>query len=140
MEKDTLHRAADTVNVLLKAHVSDEPEEIDVHDAIAVRDELREMAYESDSDTPESVEHSFEVGDYAIDSREPTPSPEANTVQIIETTGQRADEYRTDEGKLVSEYDNNSWYPKDDPVVIGVYPNMSSEKEWAFPESRLRRV
>lgn len=37
--------------------------------------------------------HKFCEGDFALDKDEPTPSPEANTVQILELTNQKADEY-----------------------------------------------
>ena len=43
MEQHTAHNGADVITQLLKAHVSDEAEQIDVHEAIAVRDELREL-------------------------------------------------------------------------------------------------
>lgn len=85
--------------------------------------------------------HSFDVGDHALDGQEPTPSPEANTVRIVELTGQRADEFVIEEtGQTVAEHENNQFYPSSDPVVAGVYPNMSSDKVWHFPESRLRPV
>lgn len=89
------------------------------------------------------VEHDFEKGDYAEDKQEPTPSPEANTVKILELTHKRADEHLVKEtGKTVSEHKNNQYYPDDDPVVIGHYPHMNgnNDKTFAFPESRLRKI
>lgn len=84
--------------------------------------------------------HKFSEGDYALDKDEPTPSPEANTVQIIDVTNKRADEYVVEEtGKTVYEH-NELWCSKDDRVVIGTYPNMGSNKKFAFPESRLQEV
>lgn len=85
--------------------------------------------------------HEFSEGDYALDELEPTPSPEANTVEVIETTGKRADEYVIEElGQTVYEY-SDYYCERDDLVVIGIYPNMSGRnKEFAFPESRLRSV
>jgi hypothetical protein len=85
-------------------------------------------------------EHKFDVGDYALDSAEPTPSPEANTVQIVELFDKRADEFVVeDTGKTVAEH--NSWYPDDDLVVAGVYPHMGNpDRVWHFPESRLMNV
>jgi len=81
----------------------------------------------------------FEQGDYALDENEPTPSPEANTVEILQTTEKKANEFVVGEtGKTVAEH--NSWYPEDDYVVIGHYPNMGGDKEFAFPESRLSKV
>jgi hypothetical protein len=52
-------------------------------------------------------------------------------------TGERADEFVTDEGTVVSEYENNAPYPDDDLVVAGRYPNMGGYKVFHFPESRL---
>jgi len=86
------------------------------------------------------VEHLFDEGDYALDQHEPTSSREKNTVRVIELTNQQANEYETDDQCLVSEYKTNSPYPEDDAVVIGKYPHMSGNREYAFPESRLRPV
>ena len=138
MEQHTAHNGADVITQLLKAHVSDSASDIDVHEAIAVRDDLRELA-ERSPESREKVSHSFEVGDYATDDTEPTASPEVNTVEIVGLVEKRADECVIEEtGKTVAEH--NEWYPEDDPVVKGVYPNMSSDKVWHFPESRLRPV
>jgi len=135
MEANQLHRAADTITELLKAHIDGGATEIDVHEAMAVRDEIRELA-NSQSD---EIYHSFEVGEYAIDSNEPTPSTELNTVKVVDLIDQRADEYMTDDGKVVAEYENNLFYPDDDPVVAAKYPNLSSDETWYFPESRLTK-
>jgi hypothetical protein len=90
-------------------------------------------------DSVEPQTHEFTEGEYALDTNEPTPSPEANTVGILETTGQRADEYVVEEtGQTVAEH--NPFRPSDDLVVVGYYPHMGGDKEFAFPESRLRRV
>lgn len=85
--------------------------------------------------------HEFSEGDIAEDLNEPTPSPEANMVKILETTGKRADEFVIENlGKTVYEY-NDYFCNRDDLVVIGVYPNMSGKNEkFAFPESRLRKL
>lgn len=81
--------------------------------------------------------HSVEVGEYYIDDTEPTPSPEANTVEVVELIDQRADEFVIEEtGNTVAEH--NGWYPDDDLVVAGRYPNMGKDRIWHFPESRLR--
>lgn len=83
----------------------------------------------------------FSEGDIADDLMEPTPSPEANMVRIIEVTNKRADEYVIDGmNQTVNEY-NDYYCNPDDLVVIGVYPNMTGEnEEFAFPESRLREI
>jgi hypothetical protein len=96
--------------------------------------------YEENNDFSEPS-HSFDVGDYAIDGVEPTPSPEVNTVRVVELIDQRADEFVVeDTGKVVSEHQHNHHYPDDDLVVAAVYPNMGKTGEvWHFPESRLRR-
>ena len=135
MEQHTARRAADTITQLLQAHVSDSASTVDVHEAMAVRDELRELSNRSPELRGE-INHSFEVGDYAVDDAEPTASPEMNMVEIVELVDKRADEHVIEEtGKTVAEH--NEWYPDDDPVVKGIYTNMSSEKAWHFPESRL---
>lgn len=85
--------------------------------------------------------HKFSEGDIADDLMEPTPSPEANMVRIIELTNKRADEYVI-EGldQTVNEY-NDYYCEPDDLVLIGVYPNMKGKDDkFAFPESRLRKI
>jgi hypothetical protein len=136
MEHQNAHRAADMLNVLIKAHVTDEPSEVDVHEAIAVRDDIREFAYELE---PEPS-HTFDLHDYAVDDKGPTPSLEKNTVEIVELTNTRADEFEVEDGKTVAEYDNNRFYPEDDLVVGAVYSHLSNDKRWHFPESRLREI
>lgn len=135
MEQQTAQRAADMLNELIEAHVSDQPSDIDVHEAMAIRDDMRELS-------TELREHSFDVGDYAIDRKEPTPSPEANTVEIVGLIDKRADEFVVDDsGKTVAEFDTNAYYPDDDLVVAGKYPNMGDpDRVWHFPESRLREI
>lgn len=95
-----------------------------------------------DKEYKDKTAHSFEVGDYAIDDIEPTPSPEVNTVEIVGLTNERANEFVVEEtGKTVSEHKHNRYYPEDDLVVKGVYPNMGDpDKVWHFPESRLRKA
>lgn len=85
--------------------------------------------------------HTFSVGDLVDDRTEPTPSPEANMVKIIELTNKRADEYVIDDiNQTVYEY-NDYYCDPDDLVVIGIYPNMGGEDEkFALPESRLRKL
>lgn len=92
--------------------------------------------YEQSSDFTERS-HSVEVGEYYTDDTEPTPSPEANTLKVVELINQRADEFVIEEtGKTVSEH--NWYYPNDDLVVAARYPNMGDDRIWHFPESRLR--
>jgi hypothetical protein len=104
--------------------------------------EIREPATDNSTETIEDTEEqpSFTEGDFALDGTDPTPSPEANTVYITEVTDMKASEYMVEEtGKTVAEH--NEFYPSDDRVVVGYYPHMSGDNtEFAFPESRLRRV
>jgi len=100
---------------------------------MAVRDDLREAAYALETEPVYDVE----VGEHYIDGQEPTPSPEVNTVEVVGLVGERANEYETDEGKLICDYSKNRFYPDDDPVVACKYPNMSSDKVWHMPQSRL---
>jgi len=89
----------------------------------------------------QNKKHKFSVGDHALDKDEPTPSPEANTVRVIELTDKKADEYIVeDTGKTVYEH-NDLWCRRDDLVVVCVYPHMGKErKEFALPESRLQDI
>jgi hypothetical protein len=105
----------------------------------AIGNNSDELTLHEDIHDNGEVSHTFDVGDYALDSKEPTPSPEANTVEIIELKDARANEYLIEEtGKTVAEH--NPYSPGEDPVVVGVYPNMDSDKKWHFPESRLDPV
>ena len=125
MEKQTLHRAADTITELLQAHVSDSAESIDVHEAIAVRDELRELARDSDEyELPE-------VGDTLYHHRTP--------VDVVEVTQYTAELYHIEngDGTAVAEYQTNDSYDPDSPVVKVTYPGGS--KEYAMPLDRLTR-
>ena len=141
-EKQRLHRAADEMTELIKAHVSDKPEDVDVYEAMCARDDLRQIAEEVSYENDNSPEfcHELQVGDFANDAHEPTPSPEKNVVKVVELTETPANEYETGDGKTVAEYDTNKFYDEESPVVKGVYPNMSSEKVWAFPEERLEQL
>jgi hypothetical protein len=63
--------------------------------------------------------HKFSTDDYALDKDEPTPSPEANTVQILELTNKISSEYVVEEtGDTVKEH-NEIWCDGDELVVIG---------------------
>jgi len=131
MEPNKAHRAADMINKLFIAHVQDEPADIDLNDVMAVRDDIRELAHELEEN------HEFKVGNFGVDKKGPTPSKEKNTVKIVELTKQRADEYETDEGELVSEYSGNKFYPDDDLVVGVKYIHLSGNKTYYLPESRI---
>lgn len=132
------HEAADAITTLVTEIIEGEHSHSDVpiNDMLEIRDDVRELGRDLEND----IDHKFSVGDYAIDDTEPTPSPEANTVEIVELIDQRADEFLIEAtGTTVAE--ENEWYPEDDPVVAGVYPNMGdSNRVWHFPESRLREV
>jgi hypothetical protein len=130
--------AADAITILVTEIIESERSHSDVpiDDMLEIRDDVRELG----RDLNENIDHKFSVGDYVIDGSEPTPSPEANIVEVVELIDQRADEFVIeDTGTTVAE--ENEWYPEDDPVVAGSYPNMGNpEKVWHFPESRLRRL
>lgn len=135
---EALYQAANDIDGLTDAAIkSGEMSLEEVEEILERRDRLRELSHEVLGD---SVQHSFEVGDFAVDNDEPTPSPEANTVKVVELIDTRADEFEIEEtGKTVAEH--NPYYPNDDPVVVGIYPNMGGDDDrWHFPESRLREV
>jgi len=142
VDKGELHTllrdAADDIDALTDAAIkSGEMSLEQVEATIERRDRLREVSHEVLEDT---ISHSFDVGDYALDDTEPTASPEVNTVEVVELLDVRADEHTIEEtGKTVAEH--NQYYPSDDPVVVGIYPNMGGEDQrFHFPESRLRDV
>ncbi|MFB6280406.1 MAG: SWIM zinc finger family protein [Haloferacaceae archaeon] len=59
---------------------------------------------------------------------------------VTGTTGERADEHRTDEGRLVADYPTNDAYGAHEPVVRAVYLAAAGGDEtrrYAFPASRL---
>jgi len=131
MEKDTLHRAADTINQLLKAHVSDEAESVDVHEAMAARADLRELANaDAEYNLPEvgdvvyDENHNPRFGDGQVRVTEVLPNAQARTHYIECDTGKRSVAY------------HNPGYDERAPVVKGQYVNGSS-KTYAFPADRL---
>lgn len=128
---DAKHHAAQLIDALQDA-------DADRH-LIDRAERLQSRVSDLDEPETEAVTHKFSVGDYALDSDEPTPSPEANTVEIVELKDARADEFTIEEtGKTVAEH--NPYRPSDDPVVAGIYPHMGGDKTFHFPESRLRDV
>jgi len=142
VDKGQLHTllrdAADDIDALTDAAIKSGDMSLEQVEAIIERrDRLREVSHEVLEDT---ITHSFEEGDYALDNDEPTPSPEVNTVEVVELIDARADEFEVEEtGKTVAEH--NPYYPSDSPVVVGVYPNMGGENErWHFPEARLKEI
>lgn len=134
MEKDTLHRAANTINQLLKAHVSDEAEKVNVYDAMAIRDDLRELAEvgnESDEyDLPEvgdtvfDVEHNQVYGSGFVEVTEVLPNRTAKLYYFDTDTGRKSVAYENPE------------YDEEAPIVKGTYVG-GSDKEYAFPADRL---
>lgn len=128
MEQHTAHNAADVITQLLKAHVSDEAEHIDVHEAIAVRDDLRELAECS----PKSCE--FSVGDVVTDTR--GPSWNDGKVEITEVLDTVANKYHVPEKNNAALSYLNPNEPSNAQVVKGVYV-AGTDKEYAFPVTRL---
>ena len=128
MEQHTAHNGADVITQLLKAHVSDEAEHIDVHEAIAVRDDLRELAERS----PKSCEFSF--GDVVKDTRGPHWG--SGMVRITEVLDTVANKYHVPEKDNMALSYLNPEEPDDAQVVKGVYTD-GSDKEYAFPVTRL---
>ena len=69
---------------------------------------------------------------------------------VVRVTTERADEYETGEGRLISDYGTNAEYGDHEPVVEAVYAgnapassgplDVSGRKRYGFPASRLRRL
>ncbi|WP_225935290.1 SWIM zinc finger family protein [Halobaculum magnesiiphilum] len=76
---------------------------------------------------------------------------EADKLLVVTgVTTERADEYETEEGKPIADYDTNAAYGDHEPVVEAVYVgnalrspgtlDVSGRKRYGFPASRLRRL
>jgi hypothetical protein len=132
MEKDTLHRGADVINQLLKAHVSYEAEPVDVHDAMAARDELRELARDDPTeynlpevgDIVQDTENIPKFGNGRVRVTEVFPNAEARTHYIQRQTGKKSVAYC------------NPGCDETAPVVKGAYVD-GSDKVYTFPADRL---
>jgi hypothetical protein len=66
---------------------------------------------------------------------------------VVAATGRRADDVRTDEGRLVADYDTNAAYGRHEPVFGARYVRTTEDygltvtgRRYLFPASRLRRV
>jgi hypothetical protein len=91
--------------------------------------------------------HAFAVGDVARDRET------GSLLVVVAARDARADAVRTDEGRLVSEYETNAAYGRHEPVFDCVYLASASRiagdvvdvdvdgaKRYSFPASRLRRL
>jgi hypothetical protein len=110
----------------MKAHIDDGPTDVNLHEAMAVRDDLRELAEQL---SEESKYDMPEVGDTMYDGRCP--------VDVVEVTDYTAELYHIENGDGVSvaQYRENEDYDPQSPVVKVTYP--SGEKEYAMPLARL---
>jgi hypothetical protein len=65
---------------------------------------------------------------------------------VVAATGERADRYETDGGRLVANYPSNANYGDHEPVFEAVYlgsirpGRAGAAKRYAFPASRLTRT
>ncbi len=88
--------------------------------------------------------HDFEPGTFVRDREAP------DRLLVTAVTSQRADEYETEAGRRIDEYDSNAAYGRHEPVVEAVYLSaatsrdgvidVSGLKRYGFPASRLRRL
>jgi hypothetical protein len=133
MERNTARRAADVLTDLLKAHVEEGSEHVDVHKAMAVRDDLREIAEESHEwNIPEE-------GDVLLDP-ESNPRFGDGRVRVTEVLGTQAKTTYFDSrtGKRSVAFANPG-HPDDAPVVKGTYVD-GNDKEYHFPVTRLKET
>ena len=83
------------------------------------------------------VEHSFQVGESALDMNKPSRPTRKKLVTVIELTHTSANNFRVDEeGRTVSD----TGCSPNSPVVVGVYSNLDTDERFFFPESRLRKI
>jgi hypothetical protein len=88
--------------------------------------------------------HAFAAGDVARDRER------GSLLVVVAARDARADAVRTDEGRLVSEYETNAAYGRHEPVFDCVYlaslpvaddaADVGGAKRYSFPASRLRRL
>jgi hypothetical protein len=90
--------------------------------------------------------HAFAVGDVARDRET------GSLLVVVAARAARADAVRTDEGRLVSEYETNAAYGRHEPVFDCVYlasvpvagdvvdVDVDGANRYSFPTSRLRRL
>ena len=90
-------------------------------------------------------DHDHDPGDIVTDRETGT------LLVIVDATGRRADDARTEEGRLVADYDSNAAYGRHEPVFAARYvdalPTRSGDgrpdaagHRYLFPASRLRPV
>jgi len=86
-------------------------------------------------------DHTPEVGGYARDRET------GKVLLVTRVTRERADEFRTDEGRVVADYPTNADYGDHEPVVEAVYASgirpdrdPADLRSYAFPASRLGRA
>lgn len=88
--------------------------------------------------------HRFTRGEFARDR-------ETGSVLVVtELTTERADEYETEEGRTVADYETNEQYGRHEPVVKAAYVDslravdgvvdLGGVKRYGFPASRLQRL
>lgn len=83
--------------------------------------------------------HAFEPGEIVRDRET------GDRLVVAAVTTERADAYRTDEGRLVAAYESNAAYGAHEPVVEAVYADsarlpLSERQRYGFPASRLTRT
>ena len=77
--------------------------------------------------------HAYHPGDVVVDRET------GAELAVVATTNQRADRFRTQEGRLVAGYETNRQYGGHEPVVEAVYlADGRPRRRYHFPASRLR--
>jgi hypothetical protein len=145
MSQDIRHRAADEINILLKAHVSDGSEKVDVPHAIGVRDDLREAAYDDEIDDRDLPS----PGDIMYDGSPPSWSDNNRLEVTAILSGIPANEYVVcgpNSGSILPSgeqhyrdetvADKNPSY-RDETVLVRATYVTGSDSEYVFPLERL---
>lgn len=127
MDDELAQQAASVIEDLLKS-AADDSYDVPFTRAMAVRDDLREVA--SDGLQP------FDEGDIVVDQDPPHWSDD-DRVEVLEVTDTPANEWHINPFETVAS--ENPDYPEDDNVVRGRYASQSGDQVYAFPESRLDR-
>ncbi|ATW88473.1 hypothetical protein halTADL_1719 [Halohasta litchfieldiae] len=79
--------------------------------------------------------HAFEPGELVVDRET------GSLLIVVDQTAVRADDRRTDDGRLIADVETNRNYGDHEPVIDAVYASrLGRAKRYGFPASRLRHT